>query len=342
LQDVRILREEAKKLFDQLEVYDGRLERLQHDELLPQLGEAGQADITAKCTLIRQLLDNITINVAPVRAPEQLRDYNKALSVLDSMRQELGAAGAAADVATVQHCAEQITLNANACEPEPVGPINYKYQGAVLGCTKDDQKQLRKQWRALKEQAQRAVARAQEEAAASGGAAAAPVPPVRAPKQPSPIPVEEGSEHGTPVSGGGSTPHSSAPTPTPAAGVGQEPPRYAPGVGGARSHHEQQQQQQPPGVQSARPARRGDRSGPFRTMFGGGGLPYGGGFEAQDPQEEYRQEQERRMRQEQYRRQQYEQQQARARAQAQARARQQRMGGLFDDGWGNAFGGSFW
>lgn len=336
MQDVRILREEAKKLFDQLDIYDGRLERLQHDELLPQLGEAGQADISAKCTLIRQLLDNITINVAPVRAPEQLRDYNKALSVLDTMRQELGAAGAAADVATVQHCAEQITLNANACEPEPTGPINYKYQGAVLGCTKDDQKQLRKQWRALQEQAQRALQRAQEDASAGGGAAAAaPVPPVRVPQQPrSAIPVDSESTGGTPVSSGGSTPHSHAPSPVRGR---DEAPRYAPGVGNARPQPRQHTRSSQARSQPSQ--REAQNTAAFQSLFGG--LPYGGGFEHRDPNEAYREEQERRMRQEQYQRQQYEQQQARARAQAEARARQRR-GGLFDDGWGNAFGNSFW
>ncbi len=353
-QDVRILREEAKKLFDQLEIYDGRLERLQHDELLPQLGEAGQADIKAKCTLIRQLLDNMTINVAPVRAPEQLRDYNKALAALDSMRQELGAAGAAADVASVQHCLQQITLNANACEPEPVGPINYKYQGAVLGCTKDDQKQLRKQWRALKEQAERALARAQEESAASGStalpapaaAAPPPVPPVRAPSQDttaaaahsgtpsgSPIPIDSEADEGTPVSrGGGSTPHSSAST-------AHYPRQGAQGMnsGVGAAHNQQASRRHIPQRAQQRQRRHPDS---LRSMLGG--LAYGDGFEQPDPQEAYRMEQERRLREEQQRRA-YLQQQARARQQYEAQQRARRGGaGLFDDGWGNAFGGSFW
>jgi len=349
-QDVRILREEAKKLHDQLDVYDGRLERLQHDDLLPKLGEAGQADISAKCTLIRQLLDNITINVAPVRAPEQLRDYNKALAVLDSLRQELGAAGAASDLSTVQHCAEQIALNANACEPEPVGPINYKYQGVVLGCTKDDQKQLRRQWRALKEQASRAVQRAQEEAEAAGSSTAAqhaaavppPIPPVRVPTQASATSMSSGAAAGPliPVDSDGEegTPHSQQPLPgRPYRPARQHAPQqqYTTGVGDAYPSQQQGARYQQP--------RQQQRAGPFQSMFGG--VPYGDGFEQADPHVTRRQQQEQRLRDEQEWRRQMQQQQQQQQQQARARQQQGRRrggGGLFDDGWGNAFGGSFW
>ena len=130
------MREEAKKLLDQLNVHEGRLERLLHDELLPQLGGAGRADIDAKGQLAKALLDNVSINVSPVRAPEQLRDYNKAMGELDTQREQLGAAGAAADVAAVERVLGQIRINAAATEPEPTGPVNFKYQGVVLGCTK--------------------------------------------------------------------------------------------------------------------------------------------------------------------------------------------------------------
>lgn len=130
------MREEAKKLADHLAVHEGRLERLMHDELLPQLGGAARADIDAKAGLAKALLENVTINVSPVRAPEQLRDFNKAMAELDQQREQLGAAGAAADVPRVERVLGQIRINAAATEPEPTGPVNFKYQSVVLGCTK--------------------------------------------------------------------------------------------------------------------------------------------------------------------------------------------------------------
>ncbi|CAE7844712.1 unnamed protein product, partial [Symbiodinium sp. KB8] len=180
LTDVRILRDEAKKLRDQLSVYTERADRVAHDDLFAHLGEAGQADVQAKVTQIKDLLHNVTINVSTVRAPEQLRDYNKAMGTLETVRDQLGAATAAADLDKVKQLRDLIATNANATEPEPSGPVNYKYQSVVLGCTKEDQKQLRADWRVLQQQADRSVERVEADVEAHV-AAPAPPPPLRAP-----------------------------------------------------------------------------------------------------------------------------------------------------------------
>lgn len=117
----------------------------------------------AKAAFIEELLDAVKLEVKVVRDAQQEKSLRKASKVLQELRSDLLNSEGRSDLVGLQKVRDRIALHYHACQPEHTGPADPRFESVVLGCTVDDQKQLRREFESLLKAAEDAVEKAQQE-----------------------------------------------------------------------------------------------------------------------------------------------------------------------------------
>ena len=99
-------------------------------------------DLQVTIERLRKRCEAVDVKVHTVRSPEQEQAFSKVQSLIEDLERICIFEEVLSDQESLQRRA-QCLLNACTSEAPSEGPIDYKFQGMILGCKLEDQKLVR-------------------------------------------------------------------------------------------------------------------------------------------------------------------------------------------------------
>ncbi|RYG43508.1 hypothetical protein EON68_00305 [archaeon] len=148
---VRILRTDCARLEDEAQSIQNLLQRFTHTDELTYCDAVDREELEAQASYIRSVLSTVTVRVEKaVRRPEQRDSLAGVNDMIERVTKQLDVCEARGEAPPL----ERVRAMLNSALPEAVGPVDDRFQSRLLGCSLDDQKDIRTRLEALLQRAQ--------------------------------------------------------------------------------------------------------------------------------------------------------------------------------------------
>ncbi|GAB6033334.1 hypothetical protein CHUAL_013101 [Chamberlinius hualienensis] len=138
---VELLRQEACGLEKEKSCLLELLETIHSNKDLKLVGESEREEIQVISERLMNRCLTVEVQVLTPRNPRQVEALTRVEKYIDEMVCKVRN-----DVSASKNFCESFL---NACLPDPVGSVNFKFQSAIIECAADDQKRIRKRLESL-------------------------------------------------------------------------------------------------------------------------------------------------------------------------------------------------
>ncbi|XP_011665012.2 BAG family molecular chaperone regulator 2 [Strongylocentrotus purpuratus] len=142
---VEKMRETARSIEDEKIRLLNSLNTMMQSEAIDHLSGAEREELGLYIDRLITRCLTVDINIQTIRTPAQEESLRKVKGYLRDLIDTMQA--------NLEQCSQRVKLYLNSClgETELMGPVDDRFQGALLGCAAEDQKMIRKKLQEIKE-----------------------------------------------------------------------------------------------------------------------------------------------------------------------------------------------